>query len=165
MCLVKISKWIKLSFLYFIISSLVSSEIIGKHYLGANFDFHKSKGSFIDKFECKADPHWIFSLSSKMEITSITINGINRKYSINLENPKQIQYKVFRKIWEPKNALINIEYFSKNLNLFNEIIPNQLIQLNPSQKFYTFGNELTSQFEFHLQIPSGWELISNSDES
>ena len=73
MCLGKINKWSKHHFLYFILSSLISAEIISKHYLGASLNLKLNKASFIDKFECKADPHWIFSLSSRMEITSITI--------------------------------------------------------------------------------------------
>ena len=37
------------------------------------------------------------------------------------------------------------------------------MQLKASEKFYPSGNEFTSQFEFHLQIPSGWQLISDGN--
>ncbi|MBC8196612.1 MAG: hypothetical protein H8E60_01860 [Candidatus Marinimicrobia bacterium] len=147
----------------FIIFSTLPAGVISKHYLGARLNIDNNEATFIDKIECKANPHWTFNLSSELTITAILINDKIRKFTKLVSGPSQTQYKIHRNFWEPKEALIYIEYYSSQSEIFYEIIPNQLVQLKASEYFYPTGNEFTSQFEFHLQIPSDWKLISDGN--
>ena len=79
-----LKKRIRFGLLLFIFFSVLSAGLISKHYLGARLNIEKNEAIFIDKFECKANPHWTFNLSSELELTAITINGKNRKYSVTI---------------------------------------------------------------------------------
>ena len=158
-------KRINYSFLIFILFSFSICGSISNHYLGASLDISKGKAVFIDKIECTANPHWNFKLATNLEITSIEINDKIREFVKIKSGPLKTEYKIHRNFWEAKDALITIQYQTKSNSLFKEIIPNQLVQLKASEIFYPQGNEFTSTFEFHLQIPQNWKIVSDGNVS
>ena len=121
--------------------------------MGASLDISNGNATFIDKIEIRANPNWTFSLSSELKITSLTLNGVDKEFIIQNKDPSITKYKIKRKIWERRDALITIKYKTINSNLFSKIIPNKLVQLKASELFYPKGSEFTTNFEFHFQIP------------
>ena len=71
----------KIKMFILIIFSILQSGVISKHYLGARLNIDSNEAIFIDKVECKANPHWSFNLSSELTITSILINNKERKFT------------------------------------------------------------------------------------
>lgn len=149
----------------FIFFSFSFAGEISNHYLGASLDIASGNATFIDKIKITANPHWVFSLSSDVEITSIKLNNVEREYYKLTSGPSRTEYKIKRKLWEPREALISIQYRTLNSVLFKDLIIGKLVQLKASELFYPKGFEFSSNFEFHIQIPKNWKLISDGNVS
>ena len=150
-------------FIFFIFFYISTASEISQHYLGASFNIKQSKVTFIDKFNCVAKPHFEFKLSTAFKINSILLNGIKKDYKKTQLSDSKILYKINRNFWEPKDALITIEYQTNSDLLFQEINPNELIHFNSNDFFYPTGNEKSTKIEFHLKIPKNWTIICNDN--